>query len=153
MWCMLKNILHVVWNFILMCSCLKCYDVLSVVMSYWSSSTLKAWMFTMFFYLKPHGLSFSFFSLWSNFSCCGILFYSSLVIPWTYLQSLKKGFIFPVNMAMMRHSRLLACLKYQSLVFPCQLLHALGVLFVLLPIYHLSEIITNYNTVDSNKST
>lgn len=65
----------------------------------------------------------------------------------------KIAFIFPVNMAMMKHSRLLACLKYQSLVFPCQLLHALGVLFVLLPIYHLSEIITNYNTVDSNKST
>lgn len=53
-------------------------------------------------------------------------------------------------MAMMKHSRLLACMKYQSLVFPCQLLHALGVLFVLLLFFHLSEINTNYNTVDSN---
>lgn len=151
MWCMLKNILHVVWNFILMCSCLKCYDVLSVVMSYLSRSTLKTWTFTMFFYLKPHGLSFFFYEVIFHV----VVF--NFIRLWWYLELIcnhkKWVFIFPVNMAMMKHSRLLACMKYQSLVFPCQLLHALGVLFVLLLIFHLSEINTNYNTVDSNTST
>lgn len=45
-----------------------------------------------------------------------------------------------------------ACMKYQSLVFPCQPLHALGVLSVLFPFLHLRGIITTLWTVISQLS-